>query len=159
MIFVTVGSQLPFDRLIKGVDSWSEGHSEESVFAQTGDSSFCPQYIEAVPHLSPKEFRMKCETAEVIVSHAGIGNIILAFELQKPLVIMPRLARLKEHRNDHQQATVKLLKDRLGFIVAQEVEELEGAIQKARTPANTMASFSPYASPELIDAIAAFINR
>ena len=35
-IFATVGTQLPFDRLIRGLDSWAECNPEVEVFAQIG---------------------------------------------------------------------------------------------------------------------------
>ncbi len=37
MIFVTVGEQLPFDRLVRAVDEWAAASGKE-VFAQIGNS-------------------------------------------------------------------------------------------------------------------------
>ena len=48
---------------------------------------------------------MRSSTA--IVAHAGMGTILTALELGKPLLIMPRRAALGEHRNDHQLATAE----------------------------------------------------
>lgn len=106
MIFVTVGEQLPFDRLIRTVDDWASDSGYE-VFAQIGDSDLTPSNIQYKQFLSPEEFKEKFVSAEVIVAHAGMGTIITALELNKPIIVMPRQAALGEHRNDHQFATAK----------------------------------------------------
>lgn len=156
MIFVTVGSQLPFDRLIQGMDAWAGKNKEERVFAQIGDSKFKPTFLDYQAGLTAVAFREKFKEADVIVSHAGMGNVLLALELQKPLILMPRRAELKEHRNDHQMATVNWLKEKYDFPVAMEVDALDDCIRQARK-ATTDNVFSPYASQELIDAIRGFI--
>jgi len=43
--FATVGSQEPFDRLIRAVDEWAVLHGRSDVFAQIGDSTYCPEHI------------------------------------------------------------------------------------------------------------------
>ncbi len=37
MIFVTVGFQLGFDRLIKAMDNWCQSSGHEDVFGQLGE--------------------------------------------------------------------------------------------------------------------------
>src|SRR5690242_11287058 len=81
---------------------------------------------------SPAVFREKCQAADLLVSHAGIGNILLAIELRKPIVVMPRRAHLNEHRNDHQLATVKRLKKKAGIAVIYDAADLDEAISHAR---------------------------
>ena len=43
MILVTVGTQGPFDRLVKTVDQWAQQHPEWPCFAQIGPSEYDPQ--------------------------------------------------------------------------------------------------------------------
>ncbi len=158
MIFVSVGTQLPFDRLIRAVDAWALKQPEEDIFAQIGDTAYVPEHIKFAGHLPPEDFRNACARAELIVSHAGIGNLLLALEMQKPLVVMPRRAELKEHRNDHQMATVKLLREKFSFVVATEASEIDQAIRQARALTSTKP-LSAFASSELIAALKEFINR
>jgi len=106
MIFVTVGEQLPFDRLIRTVDVWA-GTSKKEIFAQIGRSNYTPKHISYKAFLTPEEFKEKFMAAELIVAHAGMGTIISALELNKPILVMPRQAALGEHRNEHQFATAK----------------------------------------------------
>jgi UDP-N-acetylglucosamine transferase subunit ALG13 len=107
MIFVTVGVQLPFDRLVRAVDAWAGERMRSDVFAQIGPSQYRPQHIEFRAFVEPPEFRRLVECADAVVAHAGMGSIITALELAKPLIVMPRRAELGEHRNDHQLSTAR----------------------------------------------------
>lgn len=106
MIFVTVGEQLPFDRLIRTMDEWASC-SDRKVFAQIGESLWEPTHIAYKKFLSPEAFREKIQSAELVVAHAGMGTIISAMGVGKPLLVMPRQKALGEVRNDHQLATAR----------------------------------------------------
>lgn len=123
MIFVTVGEQLPFDRLINAVDTWAFDSGQE-VYAQIGNSQLVPNTIKYKQHLDPVEFQRAFLAADVIIAHAGMGTIITALELEKPLLVMPRQANLGEHRNDHQFATAKRFLEQGYISVAFDVPEL-----------------------------------
>lgn len=124
MIFVTVGTQLPFDRFIKAVDEIAPD-IDEPIIAQTINCTYQVKNIKTVSFLSPDEFNKLFKTARLIVAHAGMGTILSALNRQKPIIVMPRLAAYKEHRNDHQIATAMKLHE-LGYIhVAYDKEELQ----------------------------------
>jgi UDP-N-acetylglucosamine transferase subunit ALG13 len=110
MIFLTVGTQLPFDRLVSVVDNWAKYNKTTKVIAQIGDSSLNPQNMECSASMTAPEFKACCEASDIIVSHAGMGTILTGLDLGKQVVILPRLASLGEHRNDHQLATAKQFK-------------------------------------------------
>lgn len=118
MIFVTVGTQLAFDRLVNAVDFWSKDHLDVKVFAQIGPSTEKTQYIDSADFLSPAEANKYFKAADLIVAHAGMGSILTALQLNKPILIMPRKASLGEHRNEHQLATAKWLEGKPGIYVA-----------------------------------------
>ena len=92
--------------------------------AQIGDSAEPPTHIEWHRFLSPDEFQAIATEASVIVAHAGVGSILTALDLEKPIVVMPRRAHLGEHRNDHQLATVESLGSRAAIAVVQDEAEL-----------------------------------
>lgn len=106
MIFVTVGEQLPFDRLIRTVDEWATV-SDKEVIAQIGSTHLKPKNITYKNHFEISEFNKIFLSAELVIAHAGMGTILTALELRKPVIVMPRQAALGEHRNDHQFATAK----------------------------------------------------
>lgn len=124
MIFVTVGGQLPFDRLVHAVDRWAVNQQRSDVFAQIGSSASPPAHIEWERLLSPPDFQAKARSADVIIAHAGMGSILTALDLGKPIIVMPRRAHLGEHRNDHQWATVEHLGNDVGITVAADEEAL-----------------------------------
>ncbi len=138
MIFVTVGGQLPFDRLIHTVDRWAMGEQRDDVFAQIGKSTSPPGHVRWERFLSPSDFEAKARESQVIIAHAGMGSILTALELGKPIVVMPRRARLGEHRNDHQWATVKHLGKHPGVTAVADEDELLaqlGNLDTLRSPA------------------------
>jgi len=104
MIFVTVGTQLPFDRLVRAVDEIAP-LADEEIFAQTNGGTYMPRNIGYTDSLSAAEFDRMFRQARLIVSHAGMGTILSALMYQKPIAVMPRFAFLGEHRSEHQYAT------------------------------------------------------
>lgn len=144
MIFVTVGLQLPFDRMIRAIDAWA-GESGAEVFAQVGPSSYPAKHIRTQAWLTAHEFDAAFQSAELVVAHAGMGSILTALSFGKRLIIMPRRAALDEHRNDHQLATAK----RFAAVAAVDIAWHEGELierLRGRTAGGAAAApISPYA--------------
>jgi UDP-N-acetylglucosamine transferase subunit ALG13 len=94
--------------------------------------------------------------ADAIVAHAGMGTILNALQLGKPLLVMPRRAALGEHRNEHQSATARRFQELGGVAVADDAEALAEALGGLRA-ITAAARISPYASDRLISALSSFI--
>ena len=158
MIFVTVGTQLPFDRLVTAVDRWA-GHAQpvSHVFAQIGPTDLQPSHIEWRDFIGPPECQRRMREADVIVAHAGMGTILSALELGKPLVVMPRRAALGEHRNEHQLATARWLAESGGVNVAFDERELAHKLDAADRIGGG-ERISQYAGDDFIRALRAFIQ-
>lgn len=109
MLFLTVGTQLPFDRLVGAVDAWAAQNDQCEIVAQIGDSRLKPDNLRWTPFMDAQEFKEYFQSADAIVAHAGMGTILTGLDLGKPVVVVPRLTAYGEHRNDHQLATVKQL--------------------------------------------------
>lgn len=107
MIFVTVGTQLPFERLLETVDAWAAEHPDQEVFAQVGQTKYKPSHFRTTISMSPTDYDDWLSRADIIIGHVGMGTIISGVKHAKPLVLMPRHAAKGEHRNDHQLATAK----------------------------------------------------
>jgi UDP-N-acetylglucosamine transferase subunit ALG13 len=157
MIFVTVGTQLHFDRLVRAVDQWAGARGISDVFAQTGPSDHRFEHIQAKQFIEPTDFRRRVEMASLVVAHAGMGSIITALELGKRIIVMPRQASLGEHRNDHQVATAKKFAEQGRIEVAFNEQELIGKLDQlgARDEVDRLSS---KASQYLIDSIRTFIE-
>ncbi|WP_353475841.1 glycosyltransferase (plasmid) [Salipiger sp. H15] len=128
MIFATVGTQLPFPRLIDALDRIAP-RLGEPVIAQVGEAASGDwKHLDPRRALSPREFNAIFTAARIVVSHAGIGSILSARRFGKPLVLFPRRFDLGEHRTDHQMATVQHVKSLRGIHVAFDAAELEGLL-------------------------------
>jgi UDP-N-acetylglucosamine transferase subunit ALG13 len=123
MILLTIGTQLPFDRLVQTIDEIAL-ELKEDVFGQVGNGRYEPRNFSFCRHMEPSEFEAKFLSARVIVSHAGIGSILTARKHKKPIVLFPRRTAFGEHRNDHQLATCAQLRDVDGVYVAEDAQEL-----------------------------------
>ena len=157
MIFVTVGTQLPFDRLVSAVDTWARRTRQRDVFAQIGPSKLRPSFIDCCEFLPPTEFARYFAAADLIVAHAGMGSIITAMTNGKPLLVMPRSAKLNEHRNDHQLGTAMRFKALRSITVAMDTDELVAELDRFRTipPASRV---EVHASSTLLDALRDFLS-
>jgi UDP-N-acetylglucosamine transferase subunit ALG13 len=157
VIFVTVGTQMHFDRLIEAVDKWVGTANTEEVFAQTGPSSYVAKHIRTKPFITPEEFREYAQQARIIIGHAGMGSILTALEFGKRIVVMPRRRDLGEHRNDHQIATAKYFVGQGRILVALDRQELFERLAQLNG-ADAIDPISPMASPILIATIRQFIE-
>lgn len=156
MIFVTVGTQLPFDRMVEAVDAWSLDNPGVQIFAQVGDSALSSLSIEHRDFLPPTDTKRLIVQSELIVAHAGMGSILTALRYEKPILIIPRRAALGEHRNDHQMATAKWLESRSGIFVAWDEKELYSRLDE-RSKLMSGEDIPEYASPELLSKVRQFI--
>lgn len=159
MIFVTVGSQLPFDRLIQAVDHWCAENKSIAVFAQIGISNYAPEHIDFCQTMTPDIYHEHLQKADLIIAHAGMGTIISALELGKPLLLMPRLTSQGEHRNDHQLATAKHFAHLSNVTVVNNETELLAVISPLIAKKIVYSSdLETSVAPSLINAIKEFVN-
>ncbi len=124
VIFVTVGTQLPFDRLLSSIDRWAGNNSDTEVIIQACSSDVEFENIKVTQFFSPQEYKEIVARCDVIIGHAGMGTIITAHEHNTPLVIMSRLYKLGEHRNDHQLSTAKKFREVKGVYVVDDEASL-----------------------------------
>lgn len=155
MIFVTIGTQLPFDRLIRIIDELAPQLNEE-VVAQVYQCGFTPKNIKTVDFLAPDEFNTLFDKARLIVSHAGMGTILSALQKDKPIIVFPRIAALGEHRNEHQLATAHKFKKMGAVNVAMNEEELTSMLLNGNQ--TTHQHIGNSASASLIQSIMDFID-
>ena len=129
MILVTVGTQLPFDRLIRAIDAIAP-QFDVPFFAQIGAGGYQPENMRWGATIPPADFDDMMRDAKLIVSHAGTGTFLTARRFVKPLVLFPRRAEFGEHRNDHQLATIARLADIPGVIGAMDEADLAPALSR-----------------------------
>ena len=156
MILVTVGTELPFDRLIRTVDEWAKETNRTDVFAQIGEGAWKPRFIQSSNFIEPPEFSRMFSSASVILSHAGAGTILTALRWEKPILVMPRRATLGEQRNEHQMATARRFAESGKVGVAFDETELREKLEHIEE-VKAHLKIGPYASEELQAKIRDFI--
>ncbi|QKE85313.1 glycosyltransferase [Arthrobacter sp. NEB 688] len=110
-VLVTVGTIEPFrfDRLVDLVLGLVRRRPQTQVTWQLGAS-----HREGLPgtasrYLPADEFASELRRADVVVSHAGVGTAMEILDAGRVPVLLPRLAHLEEHVDDHQQQIFDLL--------------------------------------------------
>jgi UDP-N-acetylglucosamine--N-acetylmuramyl-(pentapeptide) pyrophosphoryl-undecaprenol N-acetylglucosamine transferase len=113
MILVTVGMQpVPFDRLIGALEALGDG---EELVVQTGASKLRPANAVCHEFLDHDALIEHLGRARVVIAHAGEGSTLLAMGAGKKPILVPRLAELGEHPDDHQHEFARRL-DAAGLV-------------------------------------------
>jgi UDP-N-acetylglucosamine transferase subunit ALG13 len=100
VIFVTVGTnEAPFDRLLHWLDRLQPA---EELVVQHGASAVRPVNAACLEFLPFEELVDYVRKARVVVTHAGVGSIMVALAEGKRPVVVPRLRRHGEAVDDHQ---------------------------------------------------------
>lgn len=157
VIFVTVGTDLPFNRLVHAVDEWAQANGRQDIFAQIGETDWQPKHIAWSKFLQPPEFARRFAEAEVVVAHAGMGTILSALQWEKPILVMPRRASLGEQRNEHQLATARHLSELGKINVAMDENELRAMLDDLGQ-LRPREKIGHFASDSLISALRDFIK-
>jgi UDP-N-acetylglucosamine transferase subunit ALG13 len=142
VILATVGTQLPFPRLIEALDQLAP-RLEYSIVAQTGRTELKARNIVQYDTIAPRQFDELFLQARTVVAHAGIGTVLAARKHRKPIILFPRRASFGEHRNDHQLATANQLMGRSGIYVAWTEAELEALLLQGDLAPPAAATASP----------------
>jgi len=158
MIFLTVGSQMPFDRMVKVVNEWASLNPDVEVVAQIGDSIESFDCLSTFSSLSPQEYDQYVLSADLVIGHAGMGTVITCREFCKPLAVMARRGDFLETRNEHQVATTKWICEWRCVEEFNNVEELAASIAKLLENCSEM-ELGAAAESELVSNIRTIIRE
>lgn len=129
---VTVGTVLPFDRLVNGVAALRpEDGRPARIVAQVGAGGAKPPGMEVRENIDFEEMTSLLERAKVVFCHAGNGSLMSALQAGCRIVAMPRRADLGEHWDDHQQEILRAFAARGVIQVAEDAEDLQQALGRA----------------------------
>ncbi|MEM9969488.1 MAG: glycosyltransferase [Pseudomonadota bacterium] len=154
MIFVTIGTVFPFDRLIAAMDAYV-GETGVPCVAQIGKGTYSPRHMDWHESLPGDAYKRSIREADVIVSHAGMGSIITALQAATPIVVLPRRFEAGEHTTDHQMATARWLEDKPGVFVAWDETALADRIAAAGAWSGAGETLAPHAPAAFTDRLAA----
>ena len=113
MIFATVGThQQPFARLLSALSALPPGQ----LVVQHGYGPAPAGAARAVAFMSYGEMAEQFEAADAVVTHSGVGSILLAMRVGHTPIAVPRYSRFGEHVDDHQLELTRALAER-GHVV------------------------------------------
>lgn len=161
MIFVTVGNHYQeFDRFLKKMDEITPRLGQK-VIIQKGYSSYQPKYAEYFDFVSMDVSIEYIKNADLVISHAGIGTIIICKEHGIPLIIFPRRKKYGEHSNDHQMEIAGALEKRgdANIYVVYKADLLEEKIADVFHRQGTHSPSDCGSRKRLIRTIEEFINQ
>lgn len=132
MILVLLGTQNnSFHRLLEEINRLIEnGVIKEEVIVQAGYTQYTSENMKILGLIAKEELEELQNKADLIITHGGVGSILLSITKNKKVIAVPRLHHYNEHVNDHQKQIVELFNEK-GYIIGVEgVEGLEQAIKK-----------------------------
>jgi UDP-N-acetylglucosamine transferase subunit ALG13 len=152
---VTVGTLLPFDRLVNAVASLSpKGGRPARLIAQVGKGGVRPEGMEVHESISFAKMQALLERTNLVFCHGGTGSLITALRAGCRVVAMPRRADLGENNDDHQREIVGALAARGLIEVAENAGELKGAVKRALAKQPQRATTDPAALIERLRKLA-----
>ncbi|GAB4091712.1 glycosyltransferase [Flaviaesturariibacter terrae] len=159
-VFVTIGSQEPFPRLLRIIDELAPQFPGLRFVVQTTTGHpFRGRHIEALDFIPPAQFRQYLLDADLVVAHAGIGSILNVLELEKPIIVFPRRAEHRETRDNHQVHTARAFVEQGYLQMAETKEQLEEALTAFSSGDLPGAvRIRQHASDELLGSLEAFIG-
>jgi Uncharacterized conserved protein len=159
VIFASVGSILPFDRLVRAVDEWAAANPGREVFLQIGEGRYEPRHAPFVRMMPHDEYRRRLTDCSLFVAHVGMGSILQALEERKQMLLLARHHSLGEHTTDHQLHTAGRFRDVPGLKIVDDTAALQAEMTAlVDHPMQQATGISPHASQELLDNIANFLR-
>ena len=159
VIFASVGSMLPFDRLVRAVDDWAGENPGQPVYIQIGEGDYEPRHAPFTRVMPMADYRERLRTCDLFVAHVGMGSILQALEERKQMLLLPRLHALGEHTTDHQLHTAARFGHLAGLRIVDDVAALRremGAL--LAQPMEAGVAISDAASPGLLAGVTAFLE-
>lgn len=99
-----------------------KGFLKENVVVQAGFTKYKSKNMKIFDYVSKERFEKYIKKCDVLITHGGVGSIFTGLKNNKKVLVMPRLARYKEHHNDHQlEITEEFTKE--GYILSFEDEK------------------------------------
>lgn len=133
-ILVTLGTQdKPFNRLLEAIDKAIERKEiVDEVVVQAGYTKYNSKNMKVLEYVPFDEFGKYIDSADVIITHGGVGSILSSVKKGKKVVAVARLAEFGEHTNDHQlQVIEKMSKD--GYIInGNDLDNIAQAVKEAK---------------------------
>lgn len=126
MIFVTVGTTLPFDELVEAVDALvAEGRLREEVICQIGHGSYVPrncEWFKFTPQIDTY-----IEQARLVIGHGGTGTVTGLLRRGKRFIAVANPLGA----DDHQAEFLDRLSREVPMLWTADLMQLEQLVERA----------------------------
>ena len=123
-----------FPRLIEAVEKQVElGNIKDEVIVQAGCTEYKSDKMKIIDYMDETEFKKIFKEADIVITHAGVGNIIYGLEQHKKMIAAARLEKYGEHVNDHQLQILENFEKEGYIIPLYDFDKLNEAIEKTKT--------------------------
>lgn len=135
MILVTLGTQdKPFARLLEAVQrAIDDGAIKDRVVVQAGYTEFESKDMEIFDYIPQEKFASYLNEADLIITHGGVGTIMTGLREHKKILAGARLAKYKEHHNDHQTQLLTAFSQKGYLIYMEDLSDIRPYLKKAET--------------------------
>ena len=159
MIFASVGSMLPFDRFVRGIDEWAAANPDHDVYIQIGRGEYEPRHAPWTRIMSHEEYRKRLAECRLFVAHVGMGSILQALEERKQMLLLPRHQSLGEHTTEHQLHTAARFRDTPGLRIVADIPEMQASMTELIDhPLKPADGISTCATQPLLDGVSRFLS-
>lgn len=133
MILVTLGTQdKSFDRLLKVIENAKiKNVIKDDIIVQAGFTKYKSKYMKIFDFCSQNKMNNLVKKCNLLITHAGVGSIVLGLSHNKKIIASPRLSKYKEHTNDHQLQILKKFSDASYIIPFNDGDDFEEVYKKA----------------------------
>ena len=148
MIFVTVGTSLPHDKLVEMMDRLvGEGKIEDRVVVQRGAGKYIPKNVE---HFRFSSSLDECyNDAEIVISNCGAGTIMENTTKGRKLIVIQN----PDITGGHEWELVTKMEKGEHLIWCRDINQLLECIQEARTMAFRMFKPKQLILSEIIEEV------
>ena len=134
MIVVLLGTQNnSFHRLLDKIQQCiDDGSIDEEIIVQSGGTKYQSKDMKIFNLIPKDELEKIIDEADLVITHGGVGSIIMCLKKEKKIIAVPRLSKYGEHVNDHQMQIVENF-DKQGYIKGiVDLEDLPNTIKEVK---------------------------
>ena len=118
MILVSLGTQdKQFTRLLDMIQKLIDDKIiNEEVIVQSGYTKYKSENMQIFDYVCMEKFNSLLNECDLLITHGGVGTIMSALKIKKPVIACARLSKYHEHHNDHQCEIINSFSDS-GYLI------------------------------------------
>lgn len=134
MILILLGTQdNSFHRLLEEVQRLIDKKAiTEKVVVQAGRTKYESKDMEIYSLMPEERLKELIKKSDLIITHGGVGSIVMALKMGKKVIAVPRLSEFGEHINDHQIQIIDSFNNQEFLIGVTNLKDLENALKRSK---------------------------